>query len=201
MNNGGNGKTSPQVVAAQRRVEAALKPLQAARQRVAGTRMRLGECEQSLAIAQRDHNKAAERYTDDDNAANRAVLFRTAEDVKAAESRVRGFTKKLAEEEAAIASLNLAHQTAAATLAQLMLQENCDAAERECQALRTQIYEAEALKLRLENELDAAANRRMFYWNQIQQGRANAAKVAQLADAALRPTTAQTAVTRTRHGF
>jgi hypothetical protein len=162
----GNGKTNPQVVAAQ--------------QRAAGTRTRLNECQQALALAQRAHNQASDAYTDDDTQANRAALLRTREEVRAAESRVRGFGKKFAEDEATCAPLDGVYQAACVQLAQIQLQANFEVAEHEKQVIEHKLYDAEATVLALRNQLDAAEQRRMALLAQINHGRWSAARAAAL---------------------
>lgn len=142
MNNG-NGKVDPRVVEAQRTVERTKKPLDEATKRAATTRLRLSECEQVLAHAEKAFDVAQDRWMEDDSPSCRQKLHATNDDVQAAKSRVEGLRKKLAAEEAAIAPLKAEHDAAQVALAQLQLLETLRLAEDKASASRDVVTKLE----------------------------------------------------------
>lgn len=200
-NGNGNGTANAAVIEAQRAVERTLKPLQEAEKRAASTRLRLAECEQVLALAQSAFAKAESAYVDNDSVENGRALRSTREAMDAAQSRVKGFAQKLAEDEAAIVPLQQTHDAAAVALAQVQLQANYDAAENDVHRLEIEIYNANALVLQLTNQMDTANQRRLRLFKELDANRMAAVRAQNAAHAAAHPTSAQTAFTRTRAGW
>jgi hypothetical protein len=120
----GNGKVDPRVITAQQCVEAALKPLRDAEKRAATTKLRLSGAETVLAVAEQAYDKAQSDYVDDDSHGNKQKLHTPHAEVQAAKSRVDGFKRKLATEEAAIVPLRAEHDATMVALAQIQLEAN-----------------------------------------------------------------------------
>jgi hypothetical protein len=112
-----------------------------------------------LALAQQENECAAERFMDQNTSANKRALIESNADVDAARSRVDGFKRKLATEEAAIAPLFAAHNEAMAALAQIQLDANLAHLEEEWSAARHAVAEHEARTAQL-RQAEAEAERR-----------------------------------------
>lgn len=119
-----NGKIDPRLITAQQATEAALKPFKDAEKRAATTRLRLSEAEQALTLEHKENDRLADRFTDDNSAGNKKALLDSNNEIAALESRVDGFRKKLAVEEAAIEPLRAAHDATMVALAQAQLDAN-----------------------------------------------------------------------------
>lgn len=141
--NGSNGKASsnPAVIAKQREVAAAEKPLREQEKRASTTRHRLAECEQVLTQAEQDYDRAQDAFVDDDTPANRQKLKQTHDDVAAARSRVEGFRRKLAAEEAAVLPLRTAYDMALVALAEAHVEANLAHLEEEWSVARQAVNE------------------------------------------------------------
>ena len=169
MNNG-NGKVNPATITAQQATEAALRPLRDAEKRAATTRLRLAECEQVLAQAEQDYDAAQTRWVEEDTSANKQALRQTHDDAMAARSRVDGFKRKLATEEAAIAPLKAVHDEAMIALAAALSEEKLAHAEEAwSQARHTETQ----LEAQLATARQATATARMEYEQLSRQKRDN----------------------------
>jgi len=160
MNTNGNGKVNPATITAQQATEAALRPLREAEKRAATTRLRLSEAEQVLAQAEQDYDAAQGRWVEEDSTANKQALRQTHDDAMAARSRVQGFQRKLATEEAAIAPLKAAHDEAMIMLATALAEEKLAHAEEAWSQARHAVTEHEARGAQLRQ---AEAEARMEY--------------------------------------
>lgn len=158
-NSNGNGKIDPALITAQQATELALRPLRDAEKRAATTRLRLNEAESVLTLAQQEHDTAQMRWVEDDSAANKKMLHQTREDVEAAKSRVEGFKRKLAAEEAALTPLQTAHNDSLIVLAEAQAVANLAHLEDEWSAARDAVNVLEAQLITARNLCAEAEHR------------------------------------------
>jgi chromosome segregation ATPase len=119
-----NGKADPRLAEAQRQTELARKPLDDATKRAGTTHLRLEECRTALALAEKEYEEAQNAYVEDDGDSNRVNLHLTHAEAEAAKSRVQGFMKKFAVEQAAVAPLQAAYDAAMGALAEIQADIN-----------------------------------------------------------------------------